>query len=108
MMLPTLRSTCIELCKQHRTIKSDKVCIADSTVIKQITWPHELMYTAGGQPAIYEELLLPLFVTGYLSILVTVKAGQKEVMLKHLRELMMDVKKSYGWKPIQAYHSQWL
>ena len=69
---------------------SSNVHTADSTIVKCITWPHELVYVAGSQPAVYEELTLPQFVSGYLGILDTVKASQKEVMLKHLRELMAD------------------
>ena len=45
--------------------------MADSTDIKHITWPHELVYAAGSQPT----SLLPLVVTVYLAILDTVKAG---------------------------------
>ena len=33
---------------------------------------------------------IPLFVMGYLSVVATVKSGLKEVMLKHLCQLMAD------------------
>ena len=33
---------------------------------------------------------MPLFVSGYIAILDTVKSGFKEVMLKHLWEVMAD------------------
>ena len=53
-----------ELQKCFRTLmKSCKVCTADSTIVKHITWPHELVYIVGGQPAVYEEQSLPLFVS---------------------------------------------
>ena len=87
-------------CKRCSAIKSGMVQTADSTVVKQITWPHELMYAAGGQPGIYEELILPLFVSGYLAtILDTVKASQKDVMLKHQSALMVDAE-LYGQAPV--------
>ena len=38
----------------------------DSKVLKKVTWPHELVYVATGQPAMYEDLSITLFVSGYL------------------------------------------
>ena len=56
-------------------------------VVRRITWPQELIYTAGGQPVVYEQLSLPLFVTGYLVWMDMVKLGLNEIMLKHLQKL---------------------
>ena len=81
--------------KLRKTLKSVKVRTAKSTVVKSITWPHEHMYTSGWQLAIYEQLTMPLFVSGYIVFLDTVKSGFKEVMLKHLWELMADAD-TYG------------
>ena len=50
-------------------------------VVKWITWPHELVYGADGKPDMYDELALPLFLSGYLSVLDTVKTGQKDMTL---------------------------
>ena len=70
--------------KCHKTIKSGKVHTADSMVVKRIIRPHKFMYPAHGQPTMYEQLSLPLFVTGYFAVVDTVKLGLKEVMFKHL------------------------
>ena len=43
------------------------------------------------------------FMTGYLSVVDTVKMGVKRVMLKHLKELMANAS-TYGWEPVRAYH----
>ena len=51
---------------------------------------HELVYGADRRPAIYEELTLLLFISGYLSEWDTINTGQKGMMLKHLKELMAD------------------
>ena len=32
-----------------------------------VTWPHELVYTAAGQPAVYEELSITLFICELIS-----------------------------------------
>ena len=65
-------------------------------VVKQITWPHELVYGADGKPAIYEELTLPLFISEYLSVLDTLKSRGESMILKHLKELMVDAE-LYGY-----------
>ena len=46
-------------------------------------WYHELVYTPEGEPVTYELITLSQFVTGYLSVLDTVKSGERQVMLKH-------------------------
>ena len=81
--------------KKAKAHKSGKIRTAKSTVIKRITWPHELVYTSGGKPVTYELISLPQFVAGYLSVLDTKKSGERKVMLKHLKELMADVSTTY-------------
>ena len=61
--------------------------------------PYELVYNSGGEHVTYELISMPQFVTGYLSVLDTVKTGEKLVMLKHLKELMVDAS-TYGWEPV--------
>lgn len=62
--------------------------MSDSIVVKCIIWPHEVVLMAGSHPTMYEELSPSLFVSGYLAILETVKANQKDIILKHLIDLM--------------------
>ena len=57
---------------------------------RQNLWLHELVYGPGGQPAIYDELLLPLFIQGYLVIIELERPAQKDAILKYLSELMAD------------------
>ena len=46
--------------KRRKTgIKLGKIRMADSTLLKRITWLHELMHQASGQPTVYEELTFP-------------------------------------------------
>ena len=47
----------------------------------------------------YEQLYMPLFISGYVAMLNTAKSGVKEILLKHLRDLMTDAA-MYGWEPI--------
>ena len=71
-------------------------------VVRRKRWHHELMYTASAQPTMYEQLILPLFVTGFLAFRDTIKSGLKEVMHKHLCELLADVA-TVGAGPPQSY-----
>ena len=82
--------------KRGKPLKSGKVRTADSTVIKHSTWPHELVYTSGGEPVTYEHIAMSQFVTGYLSVLDMVKRWDKQCMLKHLKKLMADTSMYMG------------
>ena len=55
-------------------------------VLHKITWPHELVYMAAGQPAMYDELSIALFISGYLSV----KQSIKPLIAHHLEDLMAD------------------
>ena len=52
-----------------------------------------------GQCTIYDELLLPLIIQGYLVIIELEMQFQHQPTLKHLSELMADVE-IYGWEPV--------
>ena len=70
-------------------------------------WPHELVYGPSGQPTLYEELMLPLFISGYLTILESVNPVQKEALLNHLSELMAN-SAIYRWEPVWTLHAIWV
>ena len=80
---------------------------ADSMVVRKITWQYEVVYTVGGQPTMYEQLSMPLFVTVYLAVVYTVKSGFKEAMLKHLQKLMANAT-TYRWELVYSNHIVWL
>ena len=76
-------------------------------VVKKVTWPHELLCTAAGPPAIYEDVSVMLFISMYLVVMETVKPMVKLHMSKHLKELMADAE-VYGCNPVRDYHAVWL
>ena len=76
-------------------------------VLKKVTLPHELVYTTGGQLATYEELSLPLFITGYLAVMETEMPALQPVMDKHLTDLMAYTE-VYGWLTVRPCHAVWL
>ena len=49
-------------------------------MLKQVTWPHKHMYMASGQPAMYENLMVILFVSSYLAVMETIKSAVKPLM----------------------------
>ena len=54
----------------HRklTLKTGRLCTADTVVAKRITEPHEVVYSSQGQSAIYNKMSAVLFVNGYLTV----------------------------------------
>ena len=38
-------------------------------VVHSITWPHEVVYSSVGKPAVYQELSVPTFMQGYLVVM---------------------------------------
>ena len=47
------------------------------------------------RPAIYDELSIPFFISGYLAILNQVKVALKLAMTKHLKELVVATELPY-------------
>ena len=63
-----------------------------------------MVYASAGQPTVYEEMSVTVFVSGFLMVMVRGKDDIKPYMLQHLQKVMEDTK-SYDWEPIQAYHT---
>ena len=93
--------------RRKATIKLGKLHTANTTVLKKIMWPQELVYRPNSQPTVYDKLTLHLFISGYLVILESVKPTQKEAIRRHLNKLMADVE-VYGWELVQVFHAIWL
>ena len=67
-----------------------KLCTADNTFVMDVTWPHEMIFTSQGKPAVNEELSVMAFVQGYLTVMDTQNKEMKKFMNSHLQELMAD------------------
>ena len=89
------------------TIKIRHAVHVDSMVVKRVTWPHEVVYSAAGKPAAYEDLSIPLFIKGYRIVMKGEEGAIKDKMATHLEELMADTE-LYGWQRVRAYHRVWL
>ena len=77
----------------------------------RITWPHKVVYTSQGQPAIYDEMSALLFVNGNLTVMGEEMGEEIDIvkghMLQHLQKLMGDAE-AYGWSSVRDYHAAWL
>ena len=62
---------------------------------------------AAGQSIVYEEFSVTPFMRGYLAVMETIKPVKKNIMEKHLKEIMV-VAEVYGSGPVRAYHAIWL
>lgn len=65
------------------------------------------MYRTSGQLAVYNKLIITLFISGYLAGMKTIKSAIKPLRAKHMKELMgnTDV---YVWPVMRLYHTVWL
>ena len=65
-----------------------KLRTPDNTVVNQVTWANEVIYTCAGKSATYEALNSMSFVNGYLTFMVMEPENINAKMLPHLQELM--------------------
>ena len=61
-------------------LKSGKIHTADSMVLKNVTWPHELIYKAEDKPAQNEDFSMSQFVSGYMAVMNMEKPAVRTVM----------------------------
>ena len=71
-------------------------------MVNDVTWPHEVIFTSEGKPAIYE-LSSMSFVQGYLTVMDTQRQDLKKHMSSHLQDLMEDAE-AYRWLVARAFH----
>ena len=56
----------------HRPLKSGMDRMGEIMVVKNITWPHDVVYPSTGKPATYKDSSVPAIVHGYLIVMATV------------------------------------
>ena len=54
---------------KRRALKSGKVQTVDTTILRKITWSHKVVYTCTGQPVVYDQLSITLFVSTFLMVM---------------------------------------
>ena len=86
---------------------SGKLRTSDTTVVRQVTWHHEVVYYPSAQPVVYEQIFSMAFVNGYIIIISKDLPHTKAFMLTYLQELKEDGD-HYRWPAVRAYHAAWL
>ena len=66
-----------------------------------------MVFTNQGQPLVYWEMSLTLFIKCYLSVLAEETDTNKAHMLHHLQDLMEDCE-VYWWRVTRDFHAAWL
>ena len=73
--------------------------MADTVVVKTLTWPHEVLYTPSAQPIVYENISSVAFVDEYITVMGKESSNSRAIMLTCLQELMKDGNR-YGWPAV--------
>ena len=76
--------------RRRTKITSGKLRTMDTTAVKQVLWPHELVFTPDGQPAVYDSMSCMAFVNAYLAIMAHQKDTLRNKMAIHLQEMIED------------------
>ena len=61
-----------------------KVCIMGAQVLHHVLWPHEFVYMLDGQPDVYENLSVLLFISVYVKVMDAEKPAIRALMATHL------------------------
>lgn len=61
-----------------------------TSMVRKVTWPHEVVYFLAGKPAAYQDMSVPLFVKGYLITMDSQDTSIKHKMSEHLKDLMSE------------------
>ena len=104
---PDLEDTSAQIPSSPTTPTTGKPHTADSIVLEKVTWPHKVMFTPKGRPAVYGELAIMAFVREYLIVMDSQPQDIKAVMESHLQDLIEDGE-AYGWPVVRDFHSTWL
>ena len=53
---------------KKRGLNSGMLQMVDMSVLRKVVCPHKVVYTSTGRPAKYDQLRIPLFISGYLLV----------------------------------------
>ena len=89
--------------RKHRC---GRVRTTNDFVVQEVAWPHHRVYKGQARtPATFESLFIQEFVLGFITQVQhnNVSPSRKDLMLNHLRELMLDAT-IYPWPIIRNDH----
>ena len=71
-------------CRKH--LKSGHHRTGATTVLNKVIWPHKVLYTSAGKPTTYQNILIPIFVQGYLIMMDTEEGLVSQKMVAHFKD----------------------
>lgn len=95
-----------EIRRTNKGKKSGRAKTAEDVIVREIDWPHFYVHRGHSrQAARYEDLTIPEFTFGYLSMITNGNHSPTETehMLNHLRELMRDAM-DFPWQNVRNFH----
>ena len=86
-----------------RPLKSGLIGTGVTMVLKNISWPHEVVYSSDGKHATYLELSVLAFVQRCLVVMSAQDTKTRDNMAHHLVDMMSDCD-LYGWETVREFH----
>ena len=73
---------------KRRPLKSGLNRTGATMIVHNLTWPHEVVYSSAGKPAVCQELAVPTFMQEYLVVMHGQDTKTRDVMAHHLEDMM--------------------
>ena len=83
--------------------KSGENRTASDTVKVHVVWPHEVIFAENGQKITPDNITLPQFVRGMITLVGSAPEAEKDYMLSYLRECMLDCER-FGWEHVRQFN----
>ena len=83
---PDVEDTLVQNQSSTTVPTTGKLPTADFTLLKKVTWPHEVMFIPEGRPEVYRELSIMAFVRGYLIVMDSQHQITKALMDSYLQD----------------------
>ncbi len=83
--------------------KSGETRTASDSVKVHVVWPHEVIFAENGQKITSDNVTLPQFVRGMITLTESAPHADKHYMLIYLRECMLDCER-FGWEHVRQFN----
>ena len=83
--------------------KSGESRTASDTVKVHVVWPHEVIFAENGQKITPDNMTLPQFVRGLVTLTQSAPQADRDYMLTYLRECMLDCER-FGWEHVRQFN----
>ena len=103
--LMALLSNVTSATSHSKTKKSGENRTASDTVKVHVVWPHEIIFAEDDQKITPDNITLPQFVRGVITLIKSAPQADKDYMLTYLRESMLDCER-FGWEHVRQFNKK--